>query len=313
MENNEYTYHVPVMLQPCLDGLNINPDGVYIDVTFGGGGHSRAIFEKLSPKGKLIVFDQDPDAAKNAWEADNFFFIPSNFSFLKNQLRLMQHNGAPILGQVDGILGDLGVSSHQFDAGSRGFSIRSNDPLDMRMNQSGEFTAKRLINTYEEEDLIRIFRKFGELDYPGKAAGTIYRARQKKAIKTTGDLIEALEPIAPKFKEHKFYAQVFQAIRIEVNQEMDVLESFLLQTPEVLKDNGRLVIMSYHSLEDRLVKNFMKRGNLDGTIEKDFFGNILKPFSEINRKPIAPTEEEIALNSRARSAKLRIAERKYGK
>jgi len=303
---NNTEYHVPVMLQPCLDGLQIRPEGVYIDVTFGGGGHSREIFKRLSPEGKLIAFDQDPDAAANAWEAPNFHFVASNFSFLKNHLRMMK------IDQVDGILADLGVSSHQFDAGNRGFSIRSNDPLDMRMNQQGDFSAASIVNEYEEEEMIRIFRKYGELTSPGKIAGTIVRGRQRGKIKTTGDLMDMLFPIAPKFKDHKFFAQVFQALRIEVNNEMDVLEKFLLQTPEVLKPGGRLVVMSYHSLEDRLVKNFMKRGNLDGSIEKDFYGNVLKPLTEVLRKPITPTEEEIEINSRARSAKLRIAERNNG-
>ena len=289
------------MLNECLDALNINPDGVYVDVTFGGGGHSRAIFEKLSPKGKLIVFDQDPDAQKNAWEAENFHFIPANFSFLKNYIRVLG------IKEVDGILADLGVSSHQFDEGNRGFSIRTDDVLDMRMNQQGELSAKTVVNTYTEEELIKILRKYGEVDFPGKIAGTICRARSRGKLKTTGELIEVLATIAPKFKEHKFYAQVFQAIRMEVNQEIDVLEKFLLQTPEVLKFGGRLVVMSYHSLEDRLVKNFMKRGNLDGSIEKDFYGNVLKPLTEVTRKPISPSEAEIELNSRARSAKLRIA------
>lgn len=311
MTNNEYTYHVPVMLQPCLDGLNIRPDGVYIDVTFGGGGHSREIFKQLNENGLLISVDQDPDAAKNAWEAPNFQFLASNFAFLKNHLRLIRHNGKPVLGQVDGILADLGVSSHQFDAGNRGFSIRSNDDLDMRMNQSGDFTAAKLVNTYEEHELIRILRLYGEVQSPGRVAGTIVRERERAAIQTTGDLIACLTPIAPKFKEHKFFAQVFQALRIEVNQEMDVLEKLLLQTPEILKPGGRLVVMSYHSLEDRLVKNFMKRGNLDGSIEKDFYGNVLKPFTEITRKPICPSDEEIEQNSRARSAKLRIAEKDH--
>ena len=305
MTNNEETYHVPVMLQPCLDGLNIRPDGTYIDVTFGGGGHSREIFKQLSPAGKLIVFDQDPDALANAWEAPNFHFIAANFSFLKNHLRMMK------IDKVDGILADLGVSSHQFDAGNRGFSIRTNDPLDMRMNQKGEFSAFNVVNEYEEEDLIKILRKYGKLTSPGKIAGTICRGRQKAPIQTTGELMDVLFPIAPKFKDHKFFAQVFQALRIEVNNEMDVLEKFLIQCPDVLVPGGRLVVMSYHSLEDRLVKNFMKRGHLDGSIEKDFFGNVLKPLTEITRKPIVPTEEEIALNSRARSAKLRIAERNH--
>jgi len=291
------------MLTECLEGLNINPDGVYVDVTFGGGGHSRAIFEKLSPKGKLISFDQDPDAAKNAWEAPNFFFVASNFAFLKNHLRVMG------IKEVDGILADLGVSSHQFDDAKRGFSIRANEALDMRMNQSGDFTAAKIVATYSDEELARIFRYYGELDHPYKAAVALVKAREQRKIKTTGDLMEVLAPVAPKFKDHKFFAQVFQALRIEVNQEMDVLEKFLLQTPEVLKPGGRLVVMSYHSLEDRPVKNMMKRGNLDGSIEKDFFGKVLKPFEEVNRKPISPSEEEIQRNTRARSAKLRIAKR----
>ncbi len=303
MTNNDATYHVPVMLQECLDGLNINPDGVYVDVTFGGGGHSRAIFEKLSSKGKLIVFDQDPDARANAWEAPNFHFVAANFAFLKNHLRVL---GIPA---VDGILADLGVSSHQFDDAKRGFSIRSNEALDMRMNQAGDFTAAKIVQTYDEEQLAAIFRKYGELDHPFKTAVELVKARNKSKIKTTGELMEALMPVAPKFKDHKFFAQVFQALRIEVNQEMDVLEKFLLQTADVLKPDGRLVVMSYHSLEDRLVKNLMKRGNLDGSIEKDFFGKVLKPFEEVNRKPILPTEEEIQRNTRARSAKLRIAKR----
>ena len=303
---NKEVYHIPVMLDACLEGLNINPDGVYVDVTFGGGGHSKAIFNKLSSKGKLIAFDQDPDALANVWQADNFVLIPSNFSFLKNHLRAIG------IEQVDGILADLGVSSHQFDEGKRGFSIRSNDLLDMRMNQQGSLSAANVVNEYEEEQLIRIFRKYGELSSPGKIAGTICRARQAKGLKTTGELISVLETIAPKFKEHKFYAQVFQAIRMEVNNELEVLEKFLEQTSEVIKPGGRLVVMSYHSLEDRLVKNYMKRGNLEGKIEKDFFGNVLKPFDEVTRKPVSPSEEEIAMNSRARSAKLRIAERENG-
>lgn len=303
MTNNDATYHVPVLLKECLEGLNINPDGVYVDVTFGGGGHSRAIFERLSSKGTLIAFDQDPDAQQNLWQAPNFHFVASNFAFLKNHLRVL---GIP---KVDGILADLGVSSHQFDDGKRGFSIRANESLDMRMNQSGEVSAATVVATYDEEQLARIFRAYGELDHPYKTAVELVKARGKAKIKTTGELMEALAPVAPKFKDHKFFAQVFQALRIEVNQEMDVLEKFLLQTPDVLKTDARLVVMSYHSLEDRLVKNIMKRGNLDGSIEKDFFGNVLKPFEEINRKPILPSEEEIQRNSRARSAKLRIAKR----
>jgi len=303
MTNKEEVYHVPVMLKECLEGLNIQSNGIYVDVTFGGGGHSKAIFKLLNEDGKLVAFDQDPDAQQNTWSADNFLFVPSNFSFLKNHLKAL---GIP---QVDGILADLGVSSHQFDEGKRGFSIRSNDELDMRMNQFGALSAKNIVNEYTEEELIRIFRKYGELNAPGKAAGTICRARSNKKIHTTGDLIAVLEAIAPKFKEHKFYAQVFQAIRMEVNNELDVLEKFLEQTQDVIKPGGRLVVMSYHSLEDRLVKNYMKRGNFEGIVEKDFFGNILKPFVEVTRKPVSPAEIEIEVNTRARSAKLRIAER----
>jgi 16S rRNA (cytosine1402-N4)-methyltransferase len=283
--------------------LNINPDGIYVDVTFGGGGHSRAIFEKLSPKGKLIVFDQDLDAVANAWQAPNFHFVAANFAFIKNHLRALG------IAKVDGVLADLGVSSHQFDDAKRGFSIRANEKLDMRMNQNGDVTARTIVNTYDEEQLASIFRKYGELDHPYKTALELVKARSKQKIKTTGDLMEALSAVAPKFKDHKFFAQVFQAIRIEVNQEMDVLEKFLTQTADVLHENGRLVVMSYHSLEDRLVKNWMKRGNMDGSIEKDFFGHVIKPFEEVNRKPILPSEEEIAKNTRARSAKLRIAKR----
>ena len=300
----EETYHIPVMLNECLEGLNIKPEGVYIDVTFGGGGHSREIFKKLGPEGKLIVFDQDPDAQKNAWDAPNFHFIASNFAFISNHLRMMG------IKHVDGILADLGVSSHQFDAGERGFSIRSNDPLDMRMNQNGELSAKSLIASYEEKELIHIFRQYGELPNAYKVAQTIIVARENSPIETTGQLMKALEKCAPKHKENRFFAQVFQAIRIEVNKELDVLERFLLQTKDVLAPGGRLVVMSYHSLEDRLVKNYMKKGSLEGKIEKDFFGNILKPFDEVVRHPITPSDEEIERNPRARSAKLRIAERR---
>jgi len=304
--NNENTYHVPVMLQACLDGLNIRPDGTYIDVTFGGGGHSKAIFEKLSDSGKLIAFDQDIDAKRNVWEAPNFHFIPSNFEFLKNQLRMLR------IEKVDGILADLGVSSHQFNEPERGFSIRSDEPLDMRMNQRSEQSAFHVVNEYEEDELITIIGKYGEVKSPRRVAQLICQSRQGTPIKTTGELVEVLSKMAPKFKENRFYAQVFQAIRIEVNNEMKVLESFLEQAADVLKPGGRLVVMSYHSLEDRLVKNFMKRGNLDGSIEKDFYGNVLKPLTEVVRKPITPDEEELERNPRSRSAKLRIAERNEG-
>ena len=302
MENNT-TYHIPVMLHECIEGLTINPDGVYVDVTFGGGGHSKEIYKKLSSKGKLIVFDQDPDAKENAWEADNFYFVAANFAFISNHLRLLG------VKHVDGILADLGVSSHQFDEETRGFSIRANAPLDMRMNKHGELSAKSVVNEYDEFELVKIFRSYGELSNARKIAGEIVKARASKKINTTNDLMEVLGKCAPKFKEHKFFAQVFQAIRIEVNQELEVLEKFLEQTADVMAPGGKLVVMSYHSLEDRLVKNYMKRGSIHGEITKDFFGNVLKPFTEVNRHPIIPNEEEIELNTRARSAKLRIAEK----
>ncbi|TXI83364.1 MAG: 16S rRNA (cytosine(1402)-N(4))-methyltransferase RsmH [Crocinitomicaceae bacterium] len=302
MENNT-TYHIPVMLHECIEGLAINPDGVYVDVTFGGGGHSKEIYKKLSSKGKLIVFDQDPDAKENAWEADNFYFVAANFAFISNHLRLLG------IKQVDGILADLGVSSHQFDEETRGFSIRANAPLDMRMNKHGELSAKSVVNEYDEFELVKIFRSYGELSNARKIAGEIVKARSSRKINTTNDLMEVLGKCAPKFKEHKFFAQVFQAIRIEVNQELEVLEKFLEQTADVMAPGGKLVVMSYHSLEDRLVKNYMKRGSIHGEITKDFFGNVLKPFTEVNRHPIIPNESEIELNTRARSAKLRIAEK----
>jgi 16S rRNA (cytosine1402-N4)-methyltransferase len=300
---NNAAYHIPVMLQECIDALQIKPDGIYVDVTFGGGGHSRKIFEQLNEKGKLIAFDQDPDARKNAWEAPNFHFVAGNFAYLKNQLRLLG------IKEVDGVLADLGVSSHQFDEESRGFSIRGNADLDMRMNQNSDLTAKQIINEYEEDDLIRIFKSYGEIPNTRKLVGEIVRARNSQKITTTKELVDVAVKCAPKRKENKYLAQVFQAIRIEVNDEMDVLESFLNDCAEVLKPEGRLVVMSYHSLEDRLVKNFMKRGSFSGEVTKDFYGNVLKPFTEVIRKPMVANDEEIELNNRARSAKLRIAER----
>ena len=296
-------YHIPVMLQPCLDGLDLQANGTYVDVTFGGGGHARAIFDRLSSSGQLIVFDQDPDARNNAWEASNFHFIPANFAFLRNHLRAL---GIP---QVDGIIADLGVSSHQFDTAQRGFSIREDAPLDMRMNRNGGQSAAALIATADEQKLAAILYEYGELRNSRALAAALVRQRDNAPILTTFDLIKALERFAPKFKDHKFYAQVFQAFRIEVNQEMQVLKDFLEQAVEVLKPNGRLVVMSYHSLEDRLVKNFMKRGSFSGEIEKDFFGNVQKPMTEVNRHPLVADAQECESNSRARSAKLRIAKR----
>jgi 16S rRNA (cytosine1402-N4)-methyltransferase len=302
MENNT-TYHIPVLLNECIEGLNINPDGVYVDVTFGGGGHSRQLFSKLSSKGKLFVFDQDPDAKNNAWDAPNFHFIPSNFSFLTNHLL------ACGIKQVDGILADLGVSSHQFDEGDRGFSFRADAPLDMRMNQRSEKSAKTIVNNYDEVELSRIFKEYGELNQARKIAQVIVLERGYQSIETTFQLCEILRHLAPKFKDYKFFAQVFQALRIEVNEELKVLEKLIFDATELLADKGRFVVMSYHSLEDRLVKNYFKHGSFDGKEEKDFFGNLIKPFREINRHPLVPNDEEIELNPRARSVRLRIAER----
>lgn len=306
MTNNP-SYHIPVMLPECLEALQIKPNGTYVDVTFGGGGHSRAIFDQLSQAGKLIAFDQDADAAKNAWEAPNFHFVAGNFAFFANHLRMMgiQH--------VDGILADLGVSSHQIDAPERGFTFREDSKLDMRMNQNAQRTAADILNTYDEEPLIRLLRNYGEINNPGRVAREVVAARAGKKIRYSSQLVDILTPLAPRHKEHKYFAQVFQALRMEVNDEMEVLESFLQQSSLALRPGGRLVVMSYHSLEDRLVKNFMKRGSMSGEIEKDFFGNVIKDFTEIVRHPITATDEEIALNNRARSAKLRIAERNGGK
>ncbi len=302
MVNNQ-EYHVPVMLQDSIDALCIDPDGTYVDVTFGGGGHSRLIFDQLSDEGRLIAFDQDPDARKNAWEAPNFDLVPANFSFISNHLRLLG------IKNVDGVLADLGVSSHQFDEDTRGFSIRGEAKLDMRMNQDGELTALEVVNDYSEKELFRIFKSYGEISNTGKLVSVIASERRNGKITTTADLIKVLDKCAPKHREHKYYAQVFQAIRIEVNDELGVLEQFLNQMDSVIKRGGKLVVMSYHSLEDRLVKNYMKRGSMSGEVEKDFYGNVLKPFSEVVRKPIVASEEEVERNSRARSAKLRIAER----
>ena len=303
MTDKVNTYHIPVLRDACIDGLDIKPDGVYVDVTFGGGGHSRAIFEKLSSDGFLYVLDQDADAKVNAWTAPNFSFIQSNFSFLSNQMK------AKGVLEVDGIIADLGVSSHQFDQPERGFSIRNEADLDMRMNVSGQFTAADIVNTYDEEQLVYIFRSYGEIKNVRRLASEIVQHRTSDGIETTTQLIELLSRMAPKFKEHKYYAQVFQALRIEVNKELEALESFLEQAAALLKPGGRLVVISYHSLEDRIVKNFMKKGNVQGQLEKDFFGNPLKPLTEVTRKPLVPNEIEQKENTRSRSAKLRIAEK----
>lgn len=297
------TYHNPVLLKECIEGLNINPDGIYVDVTFGGGGHSKKILEQLSDKGKLIAFDQDKQAQQNVPNDKRFIFVNQNFMYLQNCLRM--HG----ITKVNGILADLGVSSHQFDTGERGFSIRFEGDLDMRMNMDAPLTAAKVVNEYEGKELSRIFRLYGEIENFRKLADLIVGSRTDNPIKTTLQLKELITAVAPKHAEHKYFARVFQALRIEVNKEMEVLESFLNQCLLVLDTNGRLVVMSYHSLEDRLVKDYMKTGNCEGNIEKDFFGNIHRPFNLITRKPLVPSDDEIEINNRARSAKLRIAEK----
>ena len=297
-------YHQPVLLKDCINGLRIKSEGVYVDVTFGGGGHSKEILKQLGENGKLIGFDQDQDAAKNSIQDPRFIFIPQNFRYLKNALRVYGIN------QVDGILADFGVSSHQFDEAERGFSIRFNSQLDMRMNQKGNRTALQVINEYEENQLIELFRNYGELIQSKTIAKQIIKGRTLKPLETTGELIDCIKSVIRKDQESKTLSQVFQAIRIEVNEELEVIKDFLSQTLDILKPEGRLVIISYHSLEDRLVKNFMKSGNVEGVIEKDFFGNVKKELYGITKKPIVPNEEEIKQNPRARSAKLRIAEKK---
>jgi 16S rRNA (cytosine1402-N4)-methyltransferase len=294
-------YHNPVMLQECMDGLGIKPDGVYVDVTFGGGGHSREILKHLGEKGRLLAFDQDEDAQRNIPSDDRLTFIDQNFRYLKNYCRL--HGALP----VDGILADLGVSSHQFDQPERGFSIRFDADLDMRMDQNGELTAKQIVNTYTEEDLHRIFGMYGEIQNAKSLAKAIVTSRLNRPVGTIDELKDAIRKHIPKGKENKYLAQVFQALRIEVNQELEVLQEFLQQALDVLKPGGRLVVMSYHSLEDRLVKNFIAKGKFKGEVEKDFYGNEIKPFEAVSRKAIVASEEEIKLNNRARSAKLRVA------
>jgi len=303
MNQKNSTYHIPVLCDACIEGLDINPDGIYVDVTFGGGGHSRAIFDRLSPNGTLYAIDQDEDAKRNLWDAPNFYFIQSNFSFIQNQLKLRG------VFKVNGILADLGVSSHQFDEGNRGFSIRNDGALDMRMNTTANRNAADVLNNCEEEELTSIFQKYGEIKNARRLSYELVKFRQSNPLKTTQELIVFLKKFAPKFKENRFYAQVFQAIRIEVNQEIKALEDLLVQCENLIAPGGRLVVLSYHSLEDRLVKNFIKKGNLEGELEKDFYGNPIKSFKEINRKPIVPNEQEQAQNTRSRSAKLRIAER----
>ena len=292
-------YHKPVLLTESVDALVSNPDGVYVDVTFGGGGHSREILSRLSEKGRLFSFDQDSDALNNAIEDPRFTLINQNFRFLENSLLMYG------VAQVDGVLGDLGVSSHQFDKAERGFSIRSDAPLDMRMNKMQEIDAYKVVNEYDEEALADIFYYYGELREARKLAREIVNKRKSVDIKTTEDLKKVFSYV-PAHKSNKFFAQVFQAIRIEVNQELDALKEMLVQSSNVLKKDGRLVIISYHSLEDRLVKKFLKNGMFEGEPERDVYGNYQKVFELPYRKAIVPTEEEIEDNSRARSAKMRV-------
>ena len=293
-------YHNPVLLKESVDGLKIKPNGIYVDVTFGGGGHSKEILSRLNDEGKLFAFDQDADAAQNAIDDERFVLVPQNFRHIKRYLRFYG------VKKVDGILADLGVSSHQFDEAERGFSTRFDAELDMRMNQSGELSAYNVINDYSEEQLSDLFFLYGELRNARAIASKIVQKRSVKKIKTSFELKEVLADFIPKSKEHKILAQIFQAVRIEVNQEIEVLKEFLMQVPELLNEEGRLSVISYHSLEDRLVKRFIKNGLFEGEPEKDFFGNVNVPLKNVG-KMIVPSAEEIKNNNRARSAKLRIA------
>lgn len=296
-------YHKPVLLSESIEGLNIKPKGIYVDLTFGGGGHSREVLNKLGNKGRLLAFDQDHDAKGNLPDDKRVTFIEANFRYLRNFLRY--HN----ISEVDGILADLGISSHQIDKPERGFSFRTNSKLDMRMNRSSGYTAAKALNESSENELIRIFRTYGEINNAGRVARTIVAARKNQTIATTDELEIALANLIPKYNSSKFLAKLYQALRIEVNQEMEALEEMLVQTLQLISTGGRLVVISYHSLEDRLVKNYMRSGNLKGDIEKDFYGKPLVPWKLINRNVIIPSDEELAENKRARSAKLRIAEK----
>jgi len=300
---SEMPYHIPALLTETVDGLNVKPDGVYVDVTFGGGGHSREIMSRLGKKGKLVSFDQDLDAYANRIDDPRFVFVRSNFRYLKNFLR---YHG---IEKVDGVLADLGVSFHHFDVASRGFSFRMDGELDMRMNVKASQKASDVLNEYSEEDLIRIFRVYGELSQPQKMARAVVQAREEKPFVMVQDLLSVAEKLIAKERAKKELACVFQALRIEVNKEMEALKQMLTQTSEVLKEGGRLSVLSYHSLEDRLVKNFMKTGNFDGKAEKDFFGNVIAPLKMTSNKVIVPSAEEVERNPRSRSAKLRIAEK----
>ena len=297
------TYHVPVLLQESVDGLDIKPDGIYVDVTFGGGGHSREILSRIGKNGHLYSFDQDEDAEKNILNDNRFTFVRSNFRYLRNWMRYygVEH--------IDGLLADLGASSHHFDDETRGFSFRFDAPLDMRMNKRSGMTAAEILNNYDEEQLADIFYIYGELKNARKVASAIIKARSSKAIETTGDLMQITESLFPREREKKETAKLFQALRIEVNHEMEALKEMLYGAQEVLREGGRLSVITYHSLEDRIVKNIMKAGNAEGKVNQDFFGRTIAPFRQISNKVIVPSEEEQLRNPRSRSAKLRIAER----
>lgn len=297
------TYHTPVLLEESVSALALHNGGIYADVTFGGGGHSRAILEKMGAESKLISMDRDTDALANAPQDKRLILVHNNFRFLNNYVEYHGYS------KIDGILADLGVSSHQFDTEQRGFSFRFDSPLDMRMNQLAKHTAAHILNSYDQESLSLILYKYGEVDKSRRVASLICAQREKEKIKTTFDLNKVLAPLLPKFAEHKYLAKIYQALRIEVNGEMRALELFLEGSAHILKEGGRLVIITYHSLEDRMVKNFMKTGNTAGLIEKDIYGHFETPFKVITRKPITPTQEELTTNSRARSAKLRVAEK----
>ena len=304
MEEIESRYHVPVMLRECMDGLRICPSGIYVDVTFGGGGHSREILRSLNEEGRLYGFDQDRAAERNIPADPRFVFVRGNFRYLRN---FMRYYG--VCGEVDGVLADLGVSSHHLDDKERGFSFRFDGALDMRMNAREGRTAADIVNEYPEEALADVFFLYGELKMARKLASVLVRARGERRIETIGDLLEVLSPFTGKDKEKKFLAQVFQALRIEVNDEMRALREMLEATLRVLRPGGRLVVITYHSLEDRLVKNFLRAGNFEGKSERDFFGNTSSPFRLVNNKVIVPSDEEVERNPRSRSAKLRIAEK----
>ena len=297
-------YHLSVLLERSVEGLAVKPHGTYVDVTFGGGGHSRAILDRLGPDGRLLAFDRDADALANNIADPRFTLIHEDFRFMKNFLRL--HG----VSRVDGVLADLGVSSHQFDEAGRGFSTRFDAELDLRMDRRQALTAKDLVNTATEEELNRILSNYGELPNARRMANAIVMARAEAPVITTFDLKKALERHIPRNQENKYYAMVFQALRIEVNGELEALKAMLQQAVEMLNNAGRLVVISYHSLEDRLVKNLFKTGNFDGEVKKDFYGNLLSPLKPITRKPIVPTDDELAGNPRSRSAKLRVAEKR---